>query len=144
MKNVFLWYAKEDQEYFRSIHHHLKVFKARGLVDDIYLGAIDEFSKTNEEFKKQLQNTGYVLALLSMNFIEHYYTQIEEVKFVFELYDKKPNSIRIIPIVLEHCQWWNSRFGEIQVIPSKPIEEFDSRGNVYRDVVYSLERVLKR
>jgi formylglycine-generating enzyme required for sulfatase activity len=52
----------------------------------------------------------------------------------------------VIPVILRSCDWKNTSFGRLQVLPTngKPIESWDNRDEAFTDVVRGLRRVLQQ
>lgn len=115
-KKVFISYSTEDSnfaKYFKILLskpiYNLSVFMAE---QDIIVG-----SKWDEVIKTELDEADIVIFLISGNTLASQYINDVEIIKAFDRH--KRNEVVIIPIILKECDWQDSEFNGIQVVPSK-------------------------
>jgi hypothetical protein len=141
--NAFISYSHADEKYLERLHKHLAMLQRDGSLDAWSDHKILPGEKFNEKINSSLENSGIFLALLSPDYLASAYCY--ELEFKQALRMAKAGKIRIIPIILEPCEWKASPFGEIMALPKdgRAISEWTNQNNAFLDVVSGLRRVLE-
>jgi len=136
-KKIFISYSTEDSKYtnyFKTLlskpKYNVSVFMAE---QDIIVG-----SKWDDVIRAELDEADIIIFLISENAIASKYINDVEIKKAFERH--KRNEVVIIPIILKECDWQDSEFNGIQVIPSKGAvlkEEYLLQYETMKDTAWS-------
>lgn len=129
MKKIFISYSRHDQKYLYELDKHLYNLKDQGLIEVYY----DELTGLGENIHKtireQLEASDYVIALVSVDFINTPYISDVELKYVQE------NEKRLIPVIVRDCDWENHKIlGRIYTIQKgNCISALDAEGGFERE-----------
>ena len=102
MKKIFISYSKYDDEYRKEFVKHLITLKDDGTISEFNCESIDLGENSHEVIQKNLEECDYMVALVSVDFLNTDYIRKYEVKKAIELNKK------IIPIIIKPCDWENS------------------------------------
>jgi internalin A len=102
MKKIFISYSKHDKDYLEEIEDHFVSLKDEGLVETFNCEKIDLGENSHEKIQKQLDECDYMIALVSVKYLNTKY--IRE----FEIGKAKSLGKKIIPIIIKPCDWENS------------------------------------
>ena len=135
---VFITYSHNDRQENEELKTHLAVMERRGDItiwDDNQILPGDEWYK---DISNNLAASDIVLYLVSSTSLasENCNKEFKEAR------SEKP--IRVIPIILEHCDWENHELGELQGLPKevKPINEWQPKSRGWQDAVDSIRKVV--
>lgn len=101
-KKFFISYSKFDEDYKNEFIKHLITLKDDKLVEDFNCDEIDLGENSNELIQKKLNECDFMIALVSVDFLNTQYIRTFEVEKAKELGKK------IIPIIIKPCDWENS------------------------------------
>lgn len=102
MKKIFISYSKYDDDYRKEFIKHLITLKDDGTISEFNCEQIDLGENSHEIIQKNLEECDYMIALVSVDFLNTDYIRKFEIDKAIEL--KK----RIIPIIIKPCDWQNS------------------------------------
>jgi len=141
--NAVISYSHNDNKYLEDLHKHLAVLKREGSLNawsdhDILAG--DDFEL---KIKSNLQNSQLFLALVSPDYLAS--SNCYEKEFEMALQMNEQNRIRIIPIIVEPCDWQSTPFGKFLALPKdgEPISNWTNKNNAYLNIVNELRRILQ-
>lgn len=121
MDRIFITYVREDIETARKLYNDLKKSKLDLWFDKENLSAGQNWK---EEIRKAIQESSFILALLSSNSISKKGYYQKELKIAFDIKDEYPTSKEfIIPVRLEHCNPIDERIKELHRIDLFPSYE---------------------
>jgi len=148
--NIFVIYTSEDTSVTHSILQHLEPFE-----EDSNLTIWNDNPVHNEQLWKpknesRLNQTDLFLLFASDAFMHSHFIQQLEFKMVIDRY--KEGKSKVIPIIIDKCPWdidfrsddYNFNLNELGVLPKggKPLKEWDSSEQVYKDVANSIKEVI--
>ncbi|MBN8642956.1 MAG: leucine-rich repeat domain-containing protein [Flavobacteriales bacterium] len=102
MKKVFISYSKFDEDYKEELMDHFITLIDDGLIETFNCKKIDLGENSHEIIQKELEESDYMIALVSVKFLNTKYIRDFEVARAKELGKK------IIPIIIKPCDWENS------------------------------------
>ena len=136
---IFITYAHKDKAAKDKLIAHLDVMERKGEIkfwDDNEIRPGDEWHK---KISKNLNASDILFYLVSA-------ASLASENCNRELAEALSAKIRVIPIILERCDWLNHQLSDIQVLPAegKPINEWfpDSRG--WQNVVESIQEAIDK
>jgi TIR domain len=117
-------YSHNDSELRDELEIHLTALKRQGVIDtwhDRRIGAGKEF---NREISENFNEADIILLLISPYFIASDYCYDVEMKRAMERHEN--GEARVIPVILEPCDWQKLPFGKLTATPTdgKPISKF--------------------
>ncbi len=139
---AFISYSHADEKSLERLHKHLAMLRREGL-DDWSDNKILPGQKFGDQISGSLDNSALFLALLSPDYLASEYCYEKEFQRAQELAAK--GSIRIVPIILEPCDWLSSPFSEYKALPKdgRAISEFTNQNIAYMHVVNGLRSVIE-
>jgi hypothetical protein len=141
--DAFISYSHIDENYLKKLHVHLAMLRREGSLNawsDHIVLAGDEF---NSEIKSNLENSKLFLALVSPDYLDSNFCYEKEFQYALQL--AEDGKLRIIPIIVEPCDWKASPFSKFKAIPKdgKPVSEWTNKNNAYLDIITSLRRIIE-
>ena len=139
--SVFISYSHGDEKALARLHKHLAMLRRDGTLSTWTDHAIVPGAKISDAINSQLDRSGIFLALLSADYLASNYCYETEFKRALELADA--GRIRIVPVVLEPCDWLSSPFKDFLALPKdgQPVSEWTNQNNAYLDIVTGLRRL---
>ena len=102
MKKIFISYSKFDDDYRKEFVKHLVTLRDEGLIEDFNCEEIDLGDNSHNVIQKELSECDYMIALVSIDFLNTEYIR------KFEVEKAKVLGKKIIPIIIKPCDWENS------------------------------------
>ena len=136
---IFITYSHNDTDAREELRRRLAVMEQQGMItlwDDNEILPGDEWYK---DISKNLTNSDILLYLVSAS-------SLASKNCNKELGDALGSEIRVIPIILESCDWQNHRISEYEVLPDKgkPINEWKPESTAWQNVVEGIRKVVDK
>lgn len=143
MATVFFSYSHVDETQRDQLEIHFATLKRSGVVEtwhDRRLNAGDDFGKGIDA---KLEEADIILFLVSPEFLASDYCVDIELKRALERH--KAGDARVIPVILEPCDWHASPLGDLLAVPTdgQPISKFTNPNDGYLEVVKAIRRALE-
>jgi hypothetical protein len=141
LKKAFISYSHRDAKALDRLHAHLAMLRRDGLIDAWYDHEILAGDEVDQEINSQLEESDLFLALVSPDFLNSNYCYEREMKTALKRHEE--GSLRVIPIILEPCDWRASPLGNLKALPKdgKPISLWTNENVAYLDVVTEIRRL---
>ena len=138
---LFITYAHKNSEAKDELITHLAVMKQNGLIDVWHDNEILPGDKWRDSIFNNLADSDILLYLTCPY-------SLASVNCNKELTAALDPNIRVIPIILEHCDWENHRLSEFQALPEKgkpiyDINEWNPESKGWMSVVKGLRKVVE-
>ena len=135
---MFITYAHKNSKAKDKLITYLAVLKQNGLIDVWHDNEILPGDKWRDEIFNNLADSDILLYLTCP------YSLASE-NCNKELTAALNPNIRVIPIILEHCDWQNHQLSEFQALPDKgkPINEWQPESKGWQNVVDGIRKVIK-
>lgn len=139
---AFISYSHRDSEAVDRLHTHLATLRREGLIETWFDRRILPGDSIDDKITIELESCDIFLMLVSPDFLESDYCVDREMRRALERHDS--GDARVIPIVIQPCDWTSSPLSKLKVLPKdgKPISEWINENNAYLDVVKELRRIL--
>jgi hypothetical protein len=133
--NVFIVYARKDEEFRGELTKHLKPLERRGLIrpwHDRMIGAGDDWKNAIDQ---RLEESDVVLLLVSIDFLASDYCYEIEMKRALERHES--GRARVIPILIRDCHWKDAPFAKLQMLPpnAKAVASWRNWDKAWSDIV---------
>jgi WD40 repeat protein len=138
---IFVSYGHEDEEMRDRLEKHLAPHRRKGLISIWSDRRLEGGAKWEPELRKQLEEAGVVVLLLSPDFFASDYCMVE-MEAALDRY--RAGTAKVIPVILKHCEWEQTELAELQVLPQDalPISAWPDPDAAYVDVVRGIRRVI--
>lgn len=135
---VFITYAHRNTTAKDMLITYLAVMKQNGLIRVWHDNEILPGDRWRDAIFSNLADSDILLYLTSA------YSLASE-NCNKELAAKLNSKIRVIPIILEHCDWQHHQLSEFQALPDKgkPINEWDPESKGWQNVVNGVRKVVE-
>lgn len=142
-KKVFFSYSRRDIRQRNKLNKHLSLIQRQEMIDAWYDQMIRPGERWEDEIMDQLHSADIVLLLISSEFLASDYCY-KEMNIALER--EKKGQAQVIPIVLRHCNWEDSPFSHLNVLPVGGFPVTDSKwknqDEAYSNVVKEIKRLL--
>ncbi len=140
---AFISYSHNDEHYLDLLVKHLAQLKRDGHLQEWTDKAIEAGSNLDEAVASGLNSANLFIALLSPDYLNSNYCYEIEFKKAQEMHEE--GQLRIIPIVVEDCDWLNSPFSKLKAIPKDglAISRWSNQNTAMLDVIQNLRKVLQ-
>ena len=134
---VFITYSHEDIDSKNKLRQRLAVMEQQGMITIWHDNEILPGDKWYEDISRNLNESDILLYLVSAS-------SLASKNCNKELAEALSGEIRVIPIILEGCDWLNHQLSDIQALPDqgKPINEWQPESNGWQNVVEGLRKVV--
>jgi hypothetical protein len=140
---AFLSYSHADEKALERLHKHLAVLKREGTMLTWSDHEIRAGDLLNETISDQLEQSQIFIAMISPDYLASRYCYEKEFGRAREL--AVAGRMRIVPVILEPCDWLSSPFKDFAALPKdgQPISSFTNPNNAYLNVVTGLRRIIE-
>ncbi|MDT8316063.1 toll/interleukin-1 receptor domain-containing protein [Roseomonas mucosa] len=141
--NLFISYSHADEKALDRLHKHLAMLRRDGAIDAWTDHKILPGSPLDGNISAALNEANLFVALISPDYLASNYCYEKEFAKAQEL--AAAGRLRIVPVILEPCEWLASPFSQLMALPKdgKPISEWTNQNNAFLDVVTGLRRLIE-
>ncbi|MEX2125973.1 MAG: toll/interleukin-1 receptor domain-containing protein [Woeseia sp.] len=139
---AFISYSHRDEEALDRLHTHLSVLQREGAITTWIDREILAGAELDASISAALESSQLFLILVSPDFLASDYCYEREMTRALERHDE--GEARVVPIIVEPCDWKNSPLKKLKAIPKdgKPISEWTNENAAYLNIVTELRRLL--
>lgn len=140
---AFISYSHQDQKYLDLLLKHLAQVKREELLATWTDHAIEAGGSLNNEIADELNGADIFIALISPDYIASNYCFEKEFKTAQTLH--KGGKLRIIPVIVEPCDWHNTPFSELKALPKdgKAVSDWGNVNTAFLNVITGIRNLLK-
>jgi hypothetical protein len=140
---VFISYSHKDDDLREEFVTHLANLKRQGKITAWHDRAIEAGEEWEAQIKGNLESAQIILLLISPPFMASDYCYDIEMQRAIERHDA--GTARVIPIILRPCDWKDSPFSKLQVLPKdgKPVTQWSDRDTAFLNVVEGIRKAVE-
>ena len=140
---AFISYSHRDAGSLERLHVHLATLRRDKLISEWFDRDILAGDVLDAEITKQLETCDVFLLLVSPDFLASDYCVEREMTRALERH--RAGSARVVPIIIEPCDWKASPLRELKAVPKdgNPVSEWTNANNAYLDIVRELRRIVE-
>ena len=140
--NAFISYAHADEKHLERLHKHLAMLRRDGRLQAWSDHAIIPGDHVGQTISAALDQSSLFIALVSPDYLNSNYCYEKEFQRALQL--QAEGRLRVAAVILEPCDWLNSPFSEILVLPKdgKPVSEWTNENTAYLNAVEGIRRAL--
>lgn len=141
MAKAFISYSHRDERALERLHTHLATLRREGKITAWYDREILAGNDVDQEIISNLKDSTIFLALVSPDFLASSYCYEQEMTKALERHAE--GSLRVVPIILEPCDWKSTPLARLKALPKdgKAISIWTNENVAYLDVVTELRRI---
>ena len=142
MMKAILSYSHRDIERLQRLKAHSAILLQEGRVAYWHDRDIAAGSAFDRDILARLESCELFMALVSPDFLSSSYCYEREMKRAIARH--RLGRLRIVPIILEPCDWLSSPLGKFKALPrdGKAISTWPNENEAWLDVVIELRRLL--
>lgn len=139
---IFYSYSSQDEELRDKLDAHLSVLMRNGVVAGWHDRRISAGTEWADSIDRHLESAEIILLLISADFLASDYCYEKEMRRAMERHER--GEARVIPIILRNCDWSDTPFGKLPVLPNggKPITNWRSTDDALANVVAGLKKAI--
>ncbi len=137
---VFISYAHRDTESKHKLIAALDILVSEGVIEIWDDSKLKPGIQWRDAIASNLADSDILLYLVSADSLASEYQNRE-------LSDALPNKhIRVIPVILERCDWLNHQLSDFQALPKsgKPIKEWESESAGWEDAAKGIRKLVDK
>jgi TIR domain len=144
MINVFFSYSHKDEELRNELETHLATLKRQGVITTWYDRRIDAGDEFAGKISDNLESADIILLLVSPYFIASDYCYEVEMKRALERHER--GEVKIIPVILQPCDWHSTPFGKLMAVPAdgKPVSKFPNMHDALLEVTNAIRNAVEK
>jgi hypothetical protein len=141
MAKAFISYSHRDEKALERLHTHLATLRREGKITTWYDREIIAGEEIDSAIASNLAESDIFLALVSPDFLDSNYCYEQEMAKALERHAE--GTLRVIPVILEPCDWKSTPLGKLKALPKdgKAIYTWTNENIAYLDVVTGLRRM---
>lgn len=143
MAKLFFSYCHADEALRDRLEVHLSMMKHQGLIEMWHDRGITAGSGLDSTIKDNLETADVILLLVSADFIASWYCFSVEMKRALERHAE--DSARVIPVILEPCDWHPAPFGKLLAVPKdgKAVTTWPNQAEAWADVTRQIRKAIE-
>jgi hypothetical protein len=144
MAKLFFSYSHKDEMFRDELETHLSMLKRQGIIEPWHDRRIDAGSELNETISQELESADIILLLVSPYFLASSYCYDVELQRAIEKH--KQGKVKIIPVIVNPCDWKNSPLADLLVIPTdgRPISKYPNYHDAFLEVTAAIRNVAEK
>jgi formylglycine-generating enzyme required for sulfatase activity len=141
---VFVSYAHEDEAHRTALEKHLTLLRRQSLVEPWHDRMIPPGGKWDGVIDEHLTAADVILLLVSVDFLASDYCWDVEVKRALDR--DGAGTARVIPIILDHCDWASAPFAALQALPQdgRPVTDWPNPAQVWTSIAAAIRALAER
>jgi len=140
---LFYSYSHKDEKLRDRLEVHLSALKREGLISGWHDRKIGAGTEWKDAIDDNLKAASIILLLVSADFLASDYCYDVELKYAMERHEQ--GNARVIPVILQPCDWQTSPFAKLQALPkdAKPVTKWPNRNSAFVDIAAGIRKALK-
>ncbi|TAI62076.1 toll/interleukin-1 receptor domain-containing protein [Bradyrhizobium sp. Leo170] len=141
MSKAFISYSHRDEKALQRLHVHLATLRREKKISAWYDREILAGASIDDEIILNLSEADIFLPLVSPDFLASNYCYEQEMERALERH--AASTLRVIPVILEPCDWKSTPLSKLKALPKDgiPISTWTNENVAYLDVVTELRRL---
>lgn len=140
---LFFSYCHVDEALRDRLEVHLSLMKNQGLIETWHDRGITAGSNLNASIDENLEGADVILLLVSADFLASWYCYSIEMKRALERHAE--GTARVIPVILEPCDWHTAPFGKLLAVPKdgKAVTTWANQAEAWTDAVRQIRKAVE-
>lgn len=140
---IFFSYSHKDEKLRNELEKHLSLLKRQGIIDIWSDHRISPGDEIGRKIDTHLESADIILLLVSADFLNSNYCYDIEMKRAMKRHEC--GEAQVIPVILRPCDWQNSSFGTLKVIPTdgKAVTKHQTLDDAFLDITQAIRETVK-
>lgn len=142
MVKVFFAYSHNDETDRNELEKHLAVLKREGFIETWHDRRILVGADLDNKIDQNLVESNLILLMVSPDFLASDYCYSNEMQKALKM--RSEGAARVIPIILEHCDWKNTPLKDLLACPQdgRPISDYANPNKAFNEITNEIRRVI--
>lgn len=138
---AFISYSHHDEDHVDRLRAHLAMLEREGLVEGWHDRRILAGSDLDATIDNELASCDLFFAMVSADFLASNYCYEREMQEALRRHET--GSMRVVPILLEPCDWQTSPLGKLLALPTDAVavSEWTNRENAYFSIAQEVRKI---
>lgn len=143
MAKLFFSYCHADEALRDRLEVHLSLLRNQGLISTWHDRGIVAGSNIDDAIDANLETANIILLLVSADFLASRYCYSIEMKRALER--QAEGTARVIPVILEPCDWHSAPFGNLLAVPKdgKAVTTWPNQAEAWTDVARQIRKTIE-
>jgi hypothetical protein len=143
MAKLFFSYCHVDEALRDRLEVHLSLLKNQGMISTWHDRGIIAGSNVDAAIDENLESADVILLLVSADFLASRYCYSIEMKRALERHAE--GTARVIPVILEPCDWHSAPFGSLLAVPKdgKAVTTWANQAEAWTDVARQIRKAIE-
>ncbi|NRR30184.1 toll/interleukin-1 receptor domain-containing protein [Oxalobacteraceae bacterium] len=143
MTKLFFSYCHVDEAMRDRLEVHLSLLKHQGLIETWHDRRILPGESFDAAIDVHLADADIILLLISADFIASKYCYSIEMTKALERHAE--GSARVIPVILDDCDWHSAPFGNLMAVPKdgKAVTTWPNQAQAWADAARQIRKVIE-
>lgn len=143
MAKLFFSYCHANEALRNRLEIHLALLKHQGLIETWHDRRILAGDNIDEAIDTNLESADVILLLVSADFIASRYCYSIEMNRALERHHQR--TARVIPIIVDHCDWHSAPFGKLNAVPNdgKAITSWPNPEQALAEIAREVRKVIE-
>lgn len=143
MAKLFFSYCHADEALRDRLEVHLSLLKNQGQISTWHDRGIVAGSNVDVAIDENLESADVILLLVSADFIASRYCYSIEMRRALER--EADGTARVIPVILEPCDWHTAPFGKLLAVPKdgKAVTTWANQAEAWTDVARQIRKAIE-
>jgi hypothetical protein len=139
---IFISYSHRDEAMLERLHTHLAMLRRESAISDWHDRMITAGQKIDSVVDVELESCQIFLPLVSPDFLASNYCYEKEMQRAIARHEE--DRLKVIPIILEPCDWAASPLSKFKALPKdgKPVSDWSNQNAAWLNVVAELRKAL--
>lgn len=144
MAKLFFSYCHADEALRDRLEVHLSLMKHQGLIETWHDRGITAGDNVDSAIDANLESADIILLLVSGDFIASKYCFSIEMRRALER--QNDGSARVVPVILQPCDWHSAPFGKLLAVPSdgKAVTTWANEAEAWTDVTKQIRKAVEQ
>jgi hypothetical protein len=140
---AFISYSHLDEPALERLKKHMAMLKRDGSIVEWFDQKIMPGGDIDAEISAHLQECELFIPLVTADFLDSKYCYERELARALARHEE--GTMRVLPVIVQACDWKASPLGKIKALPKdgKPIADWTNENNAWLDVISQLRRVIE-
>jgi hypothetical protein len=141
---IFVSYSHKDELLREDLDAHLSSLKREGIISGWHDAHIPAGENIDDSIQTQLESADVIILLISAYFLASDYCYQVEMTKALEKSAHPKSTTKVIPIIIKPCDWKNSPFKNIKVLPKdgKPVTSWKNIDEAWENVIHGIRSMI--
>jgi len=144
MVKIFFSYSHKDEDVRNELEVHLSMLKRQVIVETWHDRRIDAGADFADVIDNNMEDSDIILLLVSPYFLASDYCYEIELQRALEKHQAK--DARVIPVILDPCDWHHTSFGNLLAVPKDgtPISKYPNQHEAFLEIVTVIRNIAQK